>query len=124
MARQTAHPAYPRDQDITSELAAQERCRGDLHIGRGLRVRGVVTGDIAPLAEDTTLIVAAGGHVEGKVRATRVRVDGHLRGRIEVDGHVEITAHAVVAADVVYGTLSIAHGARVDGRMQRREAID
>jgi len=120
MARTSPDPIYPRDQDVTSDLSAHERCRGDLFIGGGLRIRGVATGSITPMATDTTLIVAAGGHVEGDVQATRIRIDGTLRGRIEVEGHVEITAGAVVAADIIYGSISVAEGARVEGVLTRR----
>lgn len=121
MARKTPELAYARDQDITSEISGHERCRGDLFVGQGLRIRGVVHGNIEPLTQDTTLIVASGGHVEGQIQATRARIEGSVTGGLEIAGHLEITATAVIAGDITYGSLSIARGARLQGKLQRRE---
>ncbi len=109
------HPA--RDQDITSTIGREDRTRGDLAIGGGLQVAGIVRGKIESLNGDTTLIVAAGGRVEGTVAVARARIEGVFTGTLTVTGHVEITDTAVVEADIEYGTLRVHSGARIGGRV-------
>jgi len=101
--------------DITSTVAARDRIRGDCHVGGGLRIDGVMHGDIKPGGPDSAVIVGPDGYVEGNLRAARMRIDGQVKGAIAVDGHLDIGAGAVVAADIRYATLSIAAGAAVSG---------
>lgn len=123
MAARNRAGMYVQDTDITSEISAHERIRGDVHIGRGLRVAGVVRGNIEALGADSNLIIVASGRVEGSVKVARVRIDGAVTGNMQVDGHVEITASAVVEAETItYGSINIEHGAHVDAHLRCRHA--
>jgi hypothetical protein len=46
MAQRERHAGHARNTDITSEISAHERVRGDIYVGRGLRLAGVVRGAV------------------------------------------------------------------------------
>lgn len=104
--------------DVTSILGRRDRTRGDLHVSGGLRVDGVVRGNIEPGGNDAAVLVSPGGHVEGRIRAQRVRVEGHVTGAMIIEGHVDVMARAVIEGDISYGSMSIAPGAVVNGRVR------
>lgn len=123
MAADKGSRGHTRNIDITSEISAHERVRGDIYIGEGLRLAGVVRGNIEALGSDSGLIIAASGRIEGRVQVARVRIEGTVIGNLQVDGHVEITASAVIEAEIIsYGSITIAHGAHVDARLRCRHA--
>jgi len=123
MAARNRDKGYVRETDITSEISAHERVRGDVYIGHGLRLAGVVRGNVEALGTDSNLIIAASGRIEGRVKVARIRIDGAVKGSLHVDGHVEITASAVIEADIItYGSISIESGAHVDAQLQCRHA--
>lgn len=108
--------------DITSTLGRCDRARGDLHVRGGLRVEGVVRGNIVAADEQASLIVAPGARVEGDVQIGRARIEGHVTGTVTVTGHLDIDDGGVVEGDVHYGSVAIACGARVTGVLSSRRA--
>ena len=107
-----------RDEDITTTIGRQDRTRGDLAIGSGLRVAGILRGKVEALHADATLIVAEGGRLEGSVSVARARIDGNFTGTLAVTGHLELSSTAVVEAEIEYGTMQVRSGARIDGRVR------
>lgn len=102
---------------VTSVVGAGDRIRGELHVAGCARIDGVVRGSIERHGNDACAIVSAGGHVRGDIHVHSIRIEGQVVGRVEATGHVEITASATVDADLQYGTLTIAAGAQVNGRL-------
>lgn len=112
----------PRPSEVTSTIGAQDRIRGELHVGGCVRIDGVVRGDIEHIGPRAGVILGPGGHVRGNVRLHSIWIEGQLIGTIEADGHVDIAPGAVVHADIAYGTLRIGAGAEVSGRLRCPEA--
>lgn len=113
---------HATDGDITSTLGQRDRSRGDLHVGGGLRVEGVVRGNIVAAAEEASLIVAPAARIEGDVQIGRARIEGHVTGTVTVTGHLDVMDGAVLEGDVHYGSIAIGSGARVVGLLTSRRA--
>ncbi len=97
------------------------------HLGRGLTVNGRlqsegevhVHGNVIGRISADRLVIASGGTVEGDVVAREVHISGRLSGRIfALD--VTLEASAEVTGRVFHHTVSVAKGARIDGRMPWR----
>ena len=113
---------HANDSDMTSKIGQRDRTRGDFHVGGGLRVEGVVRGNILAAEDDASLIVCPRARVEGDVRIGRARIEGHVTGTVTVIGHLDILDGGVVEGDVHYGSIAIASGARVTGVLSSRRS--
>lgn len=122
MAETALEVRHASDNDVTTVLGRQDRTRGDLHIGGGVRVQGVVRGNIEPVGDQCTVIVSPGGHVRGNVHAARARVDGNVTGALSIEGHLDVSSGAVIDGDITYGSMSIEAGARVEGYVRCRHS--
>lgn len=112
--------------------AAKSASRGssvnaELHVlGRGMRVRGRVTGEGSVRLEGEVegdvsvtgqLEVGATGTLTGTVSAGNVVVDGALTGDVQSNGPVHIRAGARVAGDMNGTEVSLEEGASFRGRI-------
>ncbi len=122
MAEKPLQVRHATDADITTVLGRPDRTRGDLHVGGGLRVDGVVRGNIAPNGKGSTLIVAESGHVEGDITVTRARIDGRVTGGLDIEEHLDVSAGATIEGDILYGSMSMEAGACINGAVRSRHA--
>ena len=92
---------------------------GDLSTSAQVHVDGRIDGSVrcAQLCQGATGIVA------GDIVAEEARVAGQVQGTVNART-VIIESSACVTGDVAYETISIAAGARIDGRLARREALE
>lgn len=83
---------------------------GDLRSAGEIQVFGAVHGEI----NCRTVIVAAGGHVEGWIYASTVHVFGSVYGRIEA---IEVTVGdtATIYGDIYHHILTVDRNAVLDG---------
>jgi cytoskeletal protein CcmA (bactofilin family) len=97
------------------------------HIGRGLKTSGVldtdgevvVHGSVVGRINADRLVIGPGGYVEGDVVAREVRVEGRLNGRIFAF-NVVLEGSADVTGRIFHHTVTVARGARIEGRMPWR----
>ena len=96
-------------------------------LGRALRVNGLVETD-GELTVDGTVLgrinayrvnLSSECHVEGDVVASEVHVEGRFSGRIFAL-HVTVESTANITGRIFHNTVSVARGARIDGRMPWR----
>jgi len=110
----------------TQEALAAERFRtvidasttidGRLNLKESARIDGRVIGDVnLESGSKATVAIAATGVVRGDITAHRVLVAGQVQGNIQATERVELLSSAQVSGDITYGSISIAHGARVVG---------
>lgn len=100
-----------------SHLGRALTVNGRLNCDGEVRVFGRVVGNISA----AKLLIASGGAVEGDVLAQEVCIGGRFSGRIfAVD--VTLEASADVQGRVFHHSISVAKGARIDGRMPWRPA--
>jgi cytoskeletal protein CcmA (bactofilin family) len=120
-------PALP---SITPADIPPGRDNADLatsRVGRALIVRGVldtegellVLGKVLGRIRAKRFILAVDGHVEGDVLADDARIGGRLEGSIFAP-NVAIASSADVTGRVFHHTVTVAKGARIDGRMPWR----
>ena len=95
----------------------------------GLRIRGTLTGSDSvelsgtfdgPINVEALCRVNAGGHVTGDITAGDAVIAGDVQGRLTVIGRLELGAHARVVADIEAGTIAIAEGCFIEGRIHMR----
>ncbi len=95
----------------------------------GLRIRGTLTGSDSvelsgtfdgPINVEALCRVNAGGHVTGDLTAGDAVIAGDVQGRLTVIGRLELGAHARVVADIEAGTIAIAEGCFIEGRIHMR----
>lgn len=92
-------------------------------IAKGLKIVGRVTaeglvevnGQVDGELHCTSLIVARGAHVSGKIAADRVVVDGKVDGPIQ-GGEIILKSQAHVVGDIHHQSLAIESGAYFEGR--------
>lgn len=86
--------------------------RGDVATDSQLHVDGRVEGNVRCGA----LIQGANGVIAGNVVAGQARIAGLVEGRVEAQTLI-VEASARIRGDISYDSLSIAPGARVEGRL-------
>jgi len=118
MSKSPQTPRSPGPGEVTSTIGAQDRVRGDLHVGGCVRIDGVIRGNVDHLDPHATAIVGPRGHVSGSIRVRNVWIEGQVVGDVRADGHVEIAPGAVVKGDIAYGTLRLSAGAEVNGQLR------
>ena len=88
---------------------------GDLRTSGNLDIAGLITGNIY-VSEVT---VTETGSVRGTVEASKVEINGHIKGKIIADVIV-IGRNAVIKGDVYFkNTLKTEEGADIDGYIKR-----
>jgi len=90
---------------------------GDVTTGAQLHVDGRIEGHV----RCQTLCQGASGVIAGDIVAEEARLAGLVEGTVEARS-VVVEASARIAGDVTYESIGIAAGARIDGRLARREA--
>ena len=96
---------------IASDLSIEGRIQG----AGNVRIAGRFTGDIAVEGD---LTIEVGARVNGGVKARRVVVAGELEGNIESAQRVEVVESGAMTGDVKAGTVTVAPGARMRGRVE------
>jgi cytoskeletal protein CcmA (bactofilin family) len=103
------------DDDEVSKLGRALTVKGILDTDGEIHVHGHVHGRI----NADCLVVDSGGSVEGDVIAREVRIGGRLNGRVFAF-NVTLDSSADVTGRVFHHTVTVARGARIDGRMPWR----
>jgi cytoskeletal protein CcmA (bactofilin family) len=108
-------PTKP-DERIDTLIGAGTRVDGNIHFAGGLRIDGLVKGNV--VAEDNgTVVLSAEATIEGEVRVAHAVINGRVVGPIHGTESIELQAKANVSGDVHYKSLEVHLGAIVQGRM-------
>lgn len=95
---------------------------GDVSFSGGLRVDGVIKGNVtAAGGEKGTLVVSEQARVDGEIKVSHVVVNGTVSGPITADDFLELQAKARVVGDIHYKSLEMHLGAVVQGRLVHAE---
>lgn len=106
---------------IDTLIGRSTNIQGDLEFVGGLHIEGRVTGSVrgAPGAA-SAISVSEHGVVEGSVEAAHVVLNGAVYGDIYGAERVVLGAKARVQGNVHYGSIEMALGAEIQGRMVPR----
>ena len=110
---------------IDSLIGATTRIEGNVVFSGGLRVDGMVRGNVSALADDPgTLVVSTDARIDGEVHAAHIVVNGMINGPVHATETLELQAGSRVKGDVHYKTIEIHQGAVVDGRLVHHAAAE
>jgi len=99
---------------IDSLIGATTRIEGNIIFSGGLRVDGMVRGNVASAADQPgTLVVSSDARIDGEVQASHIVVNGTIN---------ELQANSKVKGDVHYKSIEVQQGAVVEGRLVHRGA--
>lgn len=107
---------------IDTLVSVRTRIEGDVRFGGGLQLEGRVTGSVrAQDAQPSRLVLGPEAVIEGSVAADVVEVHGTVRGDIVAPARVVLGATARVEGGLQYGSIEMAAGARIDGKLVKLE---
>jgi len=110
---------------IDSLIGATTRIEGNVVFSGGLRVDGMVRGNVTALADDPgTLVVSTDARIDGEVHAAHIVVNGMINGPVHASETLELQAGSRVKGDVHYKTIEIHQGAVVEGRLVHHAAAE
>ena len=108
---------------IDSLIGATTRIEGNVIFSGGLRVDGMVRGNVAALPDQPgTLVVSADARIDGEVQAAHIVVSGTIHGPVHATETLELQAGSKVKGDVYYKSIEIHQGAVVEGRLVHQPA--
>lgn len=110
-ARRTSNRGPAKESVIHADITITGKIVGAGHI----RIAGSFEGDVHIEGD---LTVDAGAKLTGGVRANSVTIGGEVDGNIESAARVEILATGVLNGDLKAGTLTVASGSRMRGRVE------
>jgi cytoskeletal protein CcmA (bactofilin family) len=103
-------------------IGAGTTVHGDVAFTGGLRIDGVVRGNVTTANGETgTLVVSEQARVDGEIKVSHVVVNGMVNGPIIANDFLELQAKAKVVGDIEYRTLEMHLGAVVQGRLDHTE---
>jgi cytoskeletal protein CcmA (bactofilin family) len=114
IAPSTARRPVPREAKesvISAEISITGTINGSGHV----RIAGRFEGDVHIEGD---LTVEAGAKLTGGVRANSVTIGGEIEGNIESAESVEILSTGILNGDLKAGTLTVASGSRMRGRVE------
>jgi cytoskeletal protein CcmA (bactofilin family) len=108
---------------IDSLIGSTTRIEGNLIFSGGLRIDGMVRGNVASLADQPgTLVVSADARIDGEVQAAHIVVSGTIHGPVHATETLELQSGCRVKGDVHYKSIEIHQGAVVEGRLVHQAA--
>ena len=103
-------------------IGAGTTVNGDVSFTGGLRVDGIVRGNVATANGETgTLVVSEHARIDGEIKVSHVVINGTVNGPITADDFLELQAKARIVGDISYRTLEMHLGAVVQGRLNHAE---
>lgn len=103
---------------IDTLVGADTVVNGDVDFSGGLRVDGVIQGNVhANGAKPGTLVLSENGRIEGAINVSHAVLNGTVIGPVRADEYVELQAKSRVTGDVCYKTLEMHIGAVVEGKL-------
>jgi cytoskeletal protein CcmA (bactofilin family) len=102
----------------TTLISKATKIVGDVHFSGSLEIEGEVEGNIiADGKGDAKVNVREKGRVTGDISAPLIMVNGHVRGNVHSDKHIELAAKAVVEGNVHYHMIEMVKGSQVNGSL-------
>lgn len=103
---------------IRSLIGEGARIEGPMHFSDGLRIDGVVHGDIrAETGKPSLLVISETAQVHGEIHAWHVIVNGSVHGPVFATTLLELQPKARIEGDVHYAALEMHQGATIAGQL-------
>ena len=106
------------DSRIDTLIGAETRLEGDLHFSGGLRVDGVIHGNVSEQNNmPSTIILSEHGRIEGAVTAAKIVLNGKVTGAVKSSQFIELQTKARITGDLHYKSLEMHTGAVIEGKL-------
>lgn len=106
---------------IDSLIGSTTRVEGNVFFSGGLRVDGVVRGNIhCENPREGTLVVSEKATVEGTIAVGHVVINGTVIGPVVAGESLELLPAARVTGDVEYHRIEMQQGAVIEGKLVHR----
>jgi cytoskeletal protein CcmA (bactofilin family) len=116
LATSYAQPRRPTEREMKESLIAAElTIEGKIEGTGPVRIAGRFSGDVHVQGN---LTIEAGAKLTGGVKANTVIIGGELEGNISDAARVELLETAVLTGDVKAGSLTVAAGSRMRGKVE------
>lgn len=103
---------------IDTLIGENTHIKGDIHFSGGLRIDGVITGNItADEGEAALLTLSEKGHIDGEIRVPYQIINGEVKGHLYAVEHIELASKARINGNVFYKLLEVAIGSEVNGQL-------
>jgi cytoskeletal protein CcmA (bactofilin family) len=104
-----------KDSNKESLIAAGLTIEGKIQGAGHVRIAGQFNGDVHV---EGNLTIEPGARLTGQVRANTVVVGGELEGNIDAAARVELLESGMLSGDLKAGSLTVAAGSRMRGRVE------
>jgi len=105
---------------IRSLIGEGTEVLGEMRFTEGLRIDGVVNGDVVAQGDvPSLLVVSENARIQGKVMAGHVIINGEVHGPVHASELLELQPKARIQGDVSYEALEMHQGASIDGELRR-----
>lgn len=104
---------------IKSLISEGSQIEGNISFSNGLRVDGLVIGDI--LAKDDSasmLVISDAGIIQGAITADHIIINGIVKGHVNARFMLELHPKARIEGDVQYAALEMHQGALITGQLR------
>ena len=112
----------PPQKRIDCLIGAGTTVSGDVTFTGGLRIDGIVRGNIVTVnGEAGTLVVSESARIDGEISVSHVVINGAVNGPVSANDFLELQPKARVVGDIEYRTLEMHLGAVVQGKLKHAE---
>lgn len=111
-------PASRDDDAIVSVIGESLYFKGDLSAGEDLIVEGTIEGTVNQ--GKCCLTLKPNGHLLANVNATKIFIEGNVRGDLNATVSVSVLASADIKGNIVAPRVSIEDGATFNGNIDMR----
>ncbi len=103
---------------IDSLIGGTTRIEGNVFFSGGLRIDGVVRGNVSALPDQPgTLVISEHARIDGEVQVAHLVVNGTINGAVHAAETLELQAGSRVQGDLHYKSIEMHQGAVVEGRL-------
>ncbi|MFZ2586614.1 MAG: polymer-forming cytoskeletal protein [Alphaproteobacteria bacterium] len=114
----------PRDIDGHCLITGNLQIRGDVFFSGQLRIDGRVDGKVSVYEGGRgQIIISKGAVINGPVFATSVLADGTVNGPMDVLEKLECRPNAIIRGKVLYGSIHISDGAKIEAQCKQRDQV-
>lgn len=104
---------------IKSLIADGSQISGNIVFTDGLRVDGIVNGNIYAAEEDASILVISEiATITGEITADHIIINGSVKGPIHARKMLELQPKARIDGDVQYAALEMHQGALITGQLR------
>lgn len=106
---------------IDSLIGAGTTIEGDVVFTGGLRIDGLVHGNVSASEEQPgTLVVSEHARIDGEIDVPHLFINGTVNGPIRSNAFLELQPCARISGDVEYSAIEIHLGAIIEGKLVHR----